>query len=195
RGCKEEVCRLCHYGCQLGAKQSTMKTWLQDAYDAGARVLVRTRAERVTESGGAATGVEARTADGHRVTVRAKAVVAACGALQSPVLLKRSGLTNQNIGKHLKLHPVMVVWGHFDEEIRPWEGMLAGLYSDEHADMDDGYGVKYEHVAIRPTIFLRSSRCAAPTQTAKLMGRRPTPAAVAGRRRDAAGGGVTAGGD
>jgi long-chain-alcohol oxidase len=40
RGCTEEVCRLCHYGCQLGAKQSTLKTWVQDAHDAGARMLV-----------------------------------------------------------------------------------------------------------------------------------------------------------
>ena len=42
KGCKEEVCRLCHYGCQIGAKQSTMKTWLQDAYDNGARIVVNT---------------------------------------------------------------------------------------------------------------------------------------------------------
>ena len=35
RGCTEEVCRLCHYGCQLGAKQSTLKTYLQDAVDRG----------------------------------------------------------------------------------------------------------------------------------------------------------------
>ena len=54
RGCTEEVCRLCHYGCQLGAKQSTLKTWVQDAHDAGTRILVETRAERVLIEGGAA---------------------------------------------------------------------------------------------------------------------------------------------
>ena len=82
RGCKEEVCRNCHYGCQIGAKQSTMKTWLQDAYEAGARILVRTRATKVTQANGAANGVEAQTVDGHRVTVRSKAVVASAGALR-----------------------------------------------------------------------------------------------------------------
>ena len=66
RGCTEEVCRLCHYGCQLGAKQSTLKTWIQDAHDAGARILVETRAERVLTDRGTAAGVEARTAAGHR---------------------------------------------------------------------------------------------------------------------------------
>jgi long-chain-alcohol oxidase len=155
RGCTEEVCRLCHYGCQLGAKQSTLKTWVQDAHDAGARILVETRAERVIVEGGAARGVEARTAHGHRVTVRARAVVSACGALHTPVLLSRSGVGSKALGKHLRLHPVLVVWGQFDEEVRPWEGMLSSTYSDHDLDMDGrGYGVKYEHVATPPSILL-----------------------------------------
>jgi choline dehydrogenase-like flavoprotein len=117
RGCRQEVCRLCHYGCQIGAKQSTLKTWLQDAYDAGARIAVRTRALRALHQNGTATGVEAVTLDGHAVNVKARAVVAAAGALQTPVLLKRSGLTNRNVGRHLKLHPVMLAWGLVDEEV------------------------------------------------------------------------------
>ena len=99
-----------------------MKTWLQDAYDAGARILVRTRATKVTQANGAANGVEAQTVDGHRVTVRSKAVVASAGALQTPVLLQRSGLGNKNIGKHLKLHPVMLAWGICDEQVDPGRG-------------------------------------------------------------------------
>jgi choline dehydrogenase-like flavoprotein len=155
RGCTEDVCRLCHYGCQSGAKQSTLKTWVQDAHDAGARILVGTRAERVLTRRGAAHGIEARTSAGHRVDVRARAVVSACGALHTPVLLARSGVASKVLGKHLRLHPVLVVWGQFDEEMRPWEGMLSSTYSDRDVDMDgNGYGVKYEHVAIPPSILL-----------------------------------------
>jgi choline dehydrogenase-like flavoprotein len=158
RGCRAEVCRLCHYGCQLGAKQSTLKTWLQDAYDGGTRILVNTRADRVLVENGAARGVEARTGDGYRVTVRARAVVSAAGAVQTPALLARSGVRSKALGKHLRLHPVMVVWGQMDEEIRPWEGMLSATFSDQHADMDgNGYGIKYEHVAIPPSILLSFS--------------------------------------
>ena len=47
RGCSEEICGHCHYGCQIGAKQSTFKTWLQDAYDAGARIVVNATVDRV----------------------------------------------------------------------------------------------------------------------------------------------------
>ena len=158
RGCRAEVCRLCHYGCPLGAKQSTLKTWLQDAYDVGTRILVRTRADRVIVEGGAARGVEARTAAGHRVTIRSRAVVSAAGALNTPALLARSGVRSKALGKHLRLHPVMVVWGQMDDEVRPWEGMLSATFSDEHANMDGrGYGIKYEHVAIPPSILLSFS--------------------------------------
>ncbi len=157
RGCTAEVCRLCHYGCQLGAKQSTLKTWLKDAHDAGTRMLVSTRADRVITENGAARGIEARTTDGHNVTVRARAVVSAAGALQTPALLARSGVRSKALGKYLRLHPVMVVWGQMDDEVRPWEGMLSATFSDEHADMQDGYGVKYEHVATPPSILLSFS--------------------------------------
>ena len=170
RGCTEEVCRLCHYGCQLGAKQSTLKTWVQDAHDAGARVLVETRAERVRIEGGEARGVEARTAAGHRVTVHARAVVSACGALHTPALLARSGVTSRALGRHLRLHPVLVVWGQFDEEVRPWEGMLSSTFSDRDADMDgSGYGVKYEHVATPPSILLSFSPWRGGREHAELM--------------------------
>ena len=159
RGCRAEVCRLCHYGCPLGAKQSTLRTWLQDAYDGGARILVRTRAEPCDRRGRHwPAGVEARTAEGHRVTIRSRAVVSAAGALGTPALLARSGVRSKALGKHLRLHPVMVVWGQMDDEVRPWEGMLSATYSDEHADMDGkGYGIKYEHVAIPPSILLSFS--------------------------------------
>ena len=62
KGCKEEVCRLCHYGCQIGAKQSTMKTWLQDAYDNGARILVNTPGGSGADRGRAGPGRRGRDA-------------------------------------------------------------------------------------------------------------------------------------
>jgi choline dehydrogenase-like flavoprotein len=87
------------------------------------------------------------------VTIRARAVVAAAGSVQTPALLRRSGLTNPNIGRHLHLHPATGVWGVFDEEVRPWEGGMQTRYSTEHADLDGrGYGVVYETAATNPAI-------------------------------------------
>jgi long-chain-alcohol oxidase len=153
KGCEEEVCRLCHYGCQIGAKQSTVKTWLQDAYDNGARILVNTPVDRVMIERGQARGVEARTLDGHKVTVRARAVALAAGAIHTPAIMVRSGMDGPAVGKNLMLHPVLLTWGIFDEEVRPWEGTLGATFSDEFLDMGEGYGIKYEHAATPPSIL------------------------------------------
>ena len=152
-GCTEEVCRLCHYGCQIGAKQSTTKTWLQDAYDSGARIVVNAPVEKVLIEDGEARGVEATTIDGHKVTVRSRAVAVAAGGIHTPAVLTRSGLDNPLVGKNLMLHPVLIIWGIFDEEVKPWAGVLGSTFSDELLDMGEGYGVKYEHAANPPSLL------------------------------------------
>lgn len=150
RGCDQGVvCGYCPFGCALGAKQSTTRTWLADARAAGARILTGTRAERVVVSGGAVYGVYAM-AGGRRVAVRSRAVVAACGAIETPALLRRSGVGGSAVGRHLRLHPVGAAFGLFDEEIRPWEGTMQAVYSDEHARLDGAWGLKYETTAIHP---------------------------------------------
>ncbi len=152
-GCEQgKICGYCGYGCSIGAKQSSAKTWLADAQNAGAQLVTETRALRVRIESGAATGVEARAKSGCRVNVRCKAVIVACGALHTPALLLRSGLTNANIGRHLHLHPVSNVCGVFEEEIRPWEGTMQAIYSDEHRFLTGNYGVKYETTALQPVI-------------------------------------------
>ena len=150
-GCTEEICGQCHYGCPLGAKQSTFKTWLQDAYDEGARIVVNAPVERVLIEGGEARGVEATTADGHKLTVRARAVAAAAGAINTPALLVRSGLDNPNVGKNLMIHPVLLVWAMFEQEILPWTGVFGSTFCDEFLDMGEGYGVKYMHASAHPS--------------------------------------------
>ena len=177
------------------AKQSTAKTWLVDAQKAGARIVVGTRAERVVVESGAARGVEARTADGHAITVRSRAVVAAAGAIHTPALLRRSGLENANIGKHLKLHPATAVWGVFDEELRPWEGVMQALYSDEHRYLDGGYGVKYETAANHPSIHISFSPWRGASHHDELMQALPNTMPIGVLLRDRDGGEVRVGKD
>ena len=45
KGCEE--CGFCTFGCAFGAKQSTLKTYLQDAYDHGAKIAVEVNVERI----------------------------------------------------------------------------------------------------------------------------------------------------
>jgi choline dehydrogenase-like flavoprotein len=154
-GCEQgRICGYCGYGCAIGAKQSAVKTWLADALEHGTKFVVETRAERVRIARGVAVGVEARTKQGHRVVVKCKQVVVACGAIHTAALLLRSELENRHIGRHLHLHPVSNVCGIFDEEIRPWEGTMQAIYSDQHRFLTANYGVKYETTALQPVIAM-----------------------------------------
>src|SRR5580704_15575005 len=195
-GCEQgKICGYCGYGCSLGAKQSSTKTWLADAQDAGARLVTETRAWRVRIEAGAATGVDARSRNGSRVTIRSKAVVAACGAIHTPALLLRSGLRNENIGRHLHLHPVSNVCGVFEEEIRPWEGTMQAIYPDEHRFLTGNYGVKYETTALQPVIAVAVLPWREPEHYRSLLGKLANTMAIGVLLRDRDGGRVTLDGE
>jgi choline dehydrogenase-like flavoprotein len=151
-------CGACGYGCPYGRKQSTMLTYLQDAADHGARVLVNCTVERVLIAAGRAVGVEGwvpddATGERRKVTVRAPVVVVSGGSVESPALLLRSGLTNPNIGRHLRLHPVTGMAGYYADDILPWTGSLQTVYSPHFADLGGGYGVRFEVMPGHPGLM------------------------------------------
>ncbi len=150
RDCTEASCGYCTMGCRVSAKQSMMITYLQDASDAGARIVTGASVDRVTTSNGHATGVTARVGPAI-LAVKARAVVLAAGALHTPAILMRSGLGGTATGKYLRLHPVTAVWPRFAERIDPWTGLLQTRYSDQFADLDgSGYGFKFETAPVHP---------------------------------------------
>jgi len=147
--CREHLeCGYCTYGCRHGAKNSTARTYLSDAARCGSRLVARCDVERILVERGRATGVVASVAgpDGVRrtITVRAKVVVAACGAVNTPALLARSRIGGAALGRGLRLHPATAVVGVFPDRVEPWTGGLQTRYSDQLADQTDGYGVKLE---------------------------------------------------
>jgi choline dehydrogenase-like flavoprotein len=137
-----------HLGDRSGSRQGTQKTYLLDAAQAGASVLVGCRAERVLVSGGRAAGVSARWTgpDGRSatVTVRCPQVVVACGALESPALLLRSEIGGPAVGRHLKLHPGGAVSAFYPAVQEAWWGPPQAAYSDQFADRGDGFGFLIE---------------------------------------------------
>ena len=131
----------CTNGCPTGAKQSMLVTSIPRALGRGARLFADCRAERITWSGGRATGVEARFTRpggqrGPRLTVAAKVVVAAGGAVQTPALLMRSGIRHPRLGRDLTLHPNAKVVAFFDEEVLGWQGVHQAYQVREF--IDDG---------------------------------------------------------
>ena len=137
------------FGDPSGSKTGTLNTYLRDAYDNGASILANTRADQVCVVDGRATGVAATWTDPatgatRSVQVRAKDVVVACGALESPALLLRSGIGGPAVGKNLYLHPSAGIFGVYAEEQQAWWGPPQAGVMDEFRDLGDGYGLLVE---------------------------------------------------
>jgi choline dehydrogenase-like flavoprotein len=117
----------CLQGCPHGHKLSMDRTFLPDAVAAGARIFAGMRADRVLVERGRARAVTGASAAGARFTVRARrAVVLAASAIQTPCLLRRSGLDHGPVGDGLAAHPGVSVTGRFAEPVRAWEGATQG---------------------------------------------------------------------
>jgi choline dehydrogenase-like flavoprotein len=154
------VCGYCFAGCQKGCKQSTMKTFLQDAADAGARFVVGARAERILTRNGRAAGVQAviTREDGSTtaLTVDAQTVVVAAGAIESPALLLRSGIGGPAAGRHLRLHPASLVGGVYEQPIEGWIGQIQSALSDQFKACEGEHGFLIEATTVAPAIVAMS---------------------------------------
>ncbi len=73
-----------------------------------------------------------RASEGERAVIRAKTVILSAGALGSPIILLRSGIANDQVGRGVILHPSMPIVGAFDQAINALEGTQASVYVDDH---------------------------------------------------------------
>jgi choline dehydrogenase-like flavoprotein len=131
-------CSSCPFGCPIDAKRGMHVSYLPRAVAAGARVRAKVEARRILVEDGRASGVECLAAspgqgDESRrpFTVRARAVMAAAGALGTPDLLLRSGLGGRAVGRNLHIHPACWVGARYEEEVRGWEGVMQSYYIDQ----------------------------------------------------------------
>jgi choline dehydrogenase-like flavoprotein len=125
---------LCCFGCPTDAKRSTNVSFVPMALERGAQLITGFEAQRILTESDRAVGVEGVCAQGTaRLTIRAKVVVLACGALLTPGLLARNGLgrTSGQLGKNLSIHPAGGALGVFDEEVHAWRTVPQGYAIDE----------------------------------------------------------------
>lgn len=116
-----EAPRLYHYssGKDGGRKQSMTETFVPLCLKAGVRLMPNTRARILQRSGGSWT---VKAVQGHdplqqrELEIRAERVFVACGAVQTPALLRRSGM-RKNIGDTLHFHPMIKLVAEFEDEV------------------------------------------------------------------------------
>ncbi|MBW2253843.1 MAG: GMC family oxidoreductase [Deltaproteobacteria bacterium] len=122
----------CSFGCPTGAKQSTLVSYMPRAFRAGARCLTEVRVDRLIIEGGRCVGVSGRAVDprtrrrDRRIHARARAVVVACGAVQTPVLLlrhRRRTRGSGHLGRHLAVHPNVKLMAIYPFEVQAWKGV------------------------------------------------------------------------
>lgn len=144
----------CVTGCSTNAKQSALITWIPRAVKAGAEIRDLAMVGRIeTNDAGHATGVHYHR-EGHWHFQRARNVVVAGYAIETPRLLLNSansrypeGLANSSglVGKYLMAQPNQGVFGTMRDEVRWYKGPPSLTltehwnYTDTGKDFFGGY--------------------------------------------------------
>ncbi|HEX8994694.1 MAG TPA: GMC family oxidoreductase [Ktedonobacterales bacterium] len=136
----------CLQGCKVGAKQSTLVSHVPDAIRHGAEVRDNCMVARVNlGSDGRVTGVTYFDAQRHEREQRARVVIVAGYAIETPRLLLNSacpgfeqGLANSSgtLGKYLMAQIGNVVFGRFDTPIRMYKAPPANALTEEFYETD-----------------------------------------------------------
>ncbi|MBA3538059.1 MAG: FAD-dependent oxidoreductase, partial [Deltaproteobacteria bacterium] len=145
----------CAFGCPTGAKQSALVSYIPRALHYGARIFADVTVQRIMRHGKRATGaIGIVKSTGHRVTVRAKLVIAAAGAIHTPALLDRSGFRTPSgqLGHNLSMHPNVKVVAIFDEPVTGWKGAHQAFQVREFQDQ----GLVFAAIGMPPSILAMS---------------------------------------
>lgn len=148
RGCRGSG--RCLTGCPHAAKQGMNVSYIPWALTKGARIYHGARVEHVEIQGDRATGVVAKNAEGQRLFVRARhGVFVAASTVQTPNLLRRSGLRSRALGAHFQAHPGVGLAGVFDHPVDMAFGATQGA-EVIHFRKSDRF--KLETLAMQPEL-------------------------------------------
>ena len=115
-----EVPRWFHYttgatAAASGKRQSMTETFVPRCLKSGGQLLPRTRVDTIRQAGGKWI-INAQHAVTGEMRITAESLFVCAGAVQTPALLRRSGIT-RNIGNSLRLHPTIKVVAKFPEAV------------------------------------------------------------------------------
>ncbi|KAF5198589.1 Long-chain-alcohol oxidase fao4a [Thalictrum thalictroides] len=172
----DHFCGWCNLGCKDGKKKGTQETWLVDMATSGNGVILpKCRASKIlydkknigfrNQAKGVVFEFEKENGKKETHLVMSKVTIVASGALNTPALLMKSGLRNPNIGKHLHIHPSILAWGYFSDDIplgqsaggdnkKSYEGTIMSAMSTVIGNFESsGYGAVIQTPAVHPGMF------------------------------------------
>jgi choline dehydrogenase-like flavoprotein len=132
-----EIPRLVRYdvgdnGVEKSRKQSMTETFIPRFLAAGGKLLPNTWVRRLSRNGGS-WRVQADVHKNQKcLEIKTDTVFLACGAIQTPALLRRSGF-NHLVGDTLHFHPMIKVVARFSEELNK-PGMLDPVHQVKEFD-------------------------------------------------------------
>jgi choline dehydrogenase-like flavoprotein len=135
----------CNLGCAYGKKLSALDWTLpraQKEFPDAVRIVPECTVEKVLMRGARAYGVQSRLADGRRLTVRAGTVVLSAGAIASSIILQRSGLGGERVGKGLAFNMASPVTLDFEDVLHSERGMQITHYMTPTDDADEGLALE-----------------------------------------------------
>lgn len=133
---------MCITGCPTGAKQSTLLSYIPLFLEAGGELFANCRVKKVLKKRDRVLGIEGYFVDPetkekkYKLRVNSNVVVSSCGAIQTPALLMRSGISDEKklLGKNLIVHPNTKVLGVFNDQVEAWNGVNQGYQITEFFD-------------------------------------------------------------
>jgi hypothetical protein len=119
----------CAFGCPYNGKLDMRLTFLREAVEYGASIFTYAEVKKIIINNGKAQGVLVNI-NGINVIVEAKVIIVSAGAINTPKLLRSSGVKNSNIGKHLHIHPAVGVTALMNYRIEGWKGTMQSYCVD-----------------------------------------------------------------
>ena len=124
----------CIFGCPVDAKKSTLVAYIPSVEKHGGKIYPWVRAEKLIVKNGKAAGIEGRFVARNfkktkfRLKVRAKIVIIAGGAIQTPHFLLKNKFksSSKQVGKNLFAHPNAKAIAIFDDPVFGWKGTIQG---------------------------------------------------------------------
>ncbi|MFO0727759.1 MAG: GMC family oxidoreductase [Myxococcota bacterium] len=167
QGC--EGLGLCLTGCPHGKKMSMNVTHVPSMLHAGGRIYTSAKVQKVLARDGRAYAVLATVGGRQKRSlevVARRGILLAASAVQTPGIMRRTGLKASAIGRHFMTHPGVSMAACFDRKVGMEHGATQGMNSLE---FEAGVGFKLETVGAPPELAALRLTGTGPTLIQRMM--------------------------